>query len=362
MITITADELPRFMACNGSLNMPAAFPSTTTDTTARDEGIAAHHMANLVFSGQSTLDVLVDRKAPNGVYMISEMADHVGEYLSALDCGQTEVVTTFGRDEWRVNGRADHIGYNASTDVLCVDDLKYGWRIVEPVMNWTLLAHAIGFCFANNIRPHLIKLRIHQPRPHHTDGKIRTWDITSTELLNYYAQLDASLSNPADELRTSVAQCGRCPALATCPAARHASMNAIDAAEMIFSDDIANPQLSFEIDILRIAQATLANRLSALEEMAMHRLKGGGVIENYASEAQYANTRWLPHIDAAMLYILTGKDLAKSATVTPAEAKRRGVPADVIKTLTERPMIGHKLTRVGANARAQRLLGKGNGK
>jgi hypothetical protein len=82
MLIIDATGLPRLMECNGSRLMPPSFP-TVDDPTARDEGTAAHYMAQQIFSGAFTIEELMDRKAPNGFYMTHEM----GEYVDKLSCG-----------------------------------------------------------------------------------------------------------------------------------------------------------------------------------------------------------------------------------------------------------------------------------
>lgn len=354
MLTVIADELPRVMACNGSRLMPAAVPPTVTDPTARNEGTAAHHMATAVFYG-AKLEALVNTKAPNGFIMTAQMADHVGEYLAALDCGEMECDTSYGTDDWRVNGRCDHRKYDPASATLIIDDFKYGYSLVEAEGNWTLLSHAIGTAMFMPAWPRTFVLRIHQPRPYHPAGKVREWRLSYDELITYYHRINETLSNPSDELRTG-AWCRRCPALAHCPAARSANMNAIDAAEKAFCDNMPDDVLSHELDTLRTAQAILSARLDAVEELAIHRLKNGAVMPNYAIEHQYANTRWKGGLDAQLLSLATGKDLTKPGLVTPAEAKRRGVPETVVGLLTERPVTGTKLVRITADDRAKRLL------
>lgn len=358
MLTIIADNLPRFMVCNGSRLMEAAYPREEQDNTIRDEGNAAHHMANAVFKNEFTLEELIDRKAPNGSYMSAEMSDHVAEYLSALDCGDTEVDTSFGiPGAWQINGRCDH--YSFSGGVVTIDDLKYGYTIVEPEMNWTLIAHALGICSKLNVEPHEIVLRIHQPRAYHPDGPLREWRISYARLMELYATLTAALVNPSDMLVTSREHCRRCYALATCPAARAADMNAIDATAIAMPDDMSGEALSHYLDTIATAEAQLTNRLTALKELATYRLKQGAVIPNYATETRYAHTRWKTGLTAEFLSMASGTDLAKPGLVTPAEAKRRGMSETVIASLTERPQTGVKLVRVTAAERAKRLLKKG---
>lgn len=356
MFEINATNLLRAMNCPGWLFMPSTLVKVD-DPTARDEGTAAHWVAQQLFHGHTAQ---IGGKAPNGFIVSGEMIDHVQTYLAALNCGEIEIVTAFAANDgerWRVNGRADHIKFDSKT--LTIDDFKYGWRIVEPEMNWTLIAHAIGYCVANAIQPETITLRIHQPRPHHPEGPLREWSFTWNDLLQFHAQIDATLSNPTQTLRTGN-HCAKCHALPTCPAARSASMNAIDASGIAFTDDLSPEILAYELDTLAHAAGVLKTRLEALQELATHRIKNGEAIPNYIVGTKYGDSRFKTGFDAPMLRALTGIDCAKVGTVTPAEAKRRAVnnPGALLalENLIERPMIGTKLTRIDPNKAAKKLL------
>lgn len=355
MLITNATNLHQEMNCEGSRDMPPSFPAVDFDPVARDEGNAAHWYAQQ-YGLVPDLTALIGTKAYNGVIITAEMAEHVETYLTALDMGQMEVVTTFGTDRWKVNARADHIAWNGHT--LTVDDFKYGYRLVEPAENWTLIAHAIGYCLAQQIQPDEILLRIHQPRAYHRDGPLREWRLTYTELTQYYSRIDAALSNPSDTLTTGISWCGTCHALATCPAARAARMNAIDAASITFTDKLPDDALSFELDVIATAKAHLDMQYDALKELATHRIKQGHIIPNYASEPTLTNTQWKPGVTLPMLNLLTKVDCSKPATVTPAEVKRRGGDPTVIAALTHRITTGNKLVRIDANKRAERMFGK----
>jgi hypothetical protein len=121
---------------------------------------------------------------------------------------------------------------------------------------------------------------------------------------------------------------------------------------------MSDAELAHYLDTSRLAKARLESRLTAVEELAVYRLKNGAVIENYATETTLTNSRWKPGLEAATLSAMTGKDLTKPGFVTPAEAKRRGVPDAVVAALTERVPTGTKLVRITAAKRAERLLKK----
>jgi hypothetical protein len=359
MFRITADELPRFMACNGSRLLAASVPQENVDTTARDEGTAAHYMATTAFNNAFTVPEMVGRKAPNGVYMTEEMAEHVQEYLDKLTLtgfrNFASSAMEVPADHLNVSGRADYAAFTDDFNLM-ITDFKYGWRIVNPEMNWTLISHAIGIIDKTRNIPTSVTFAIFQPRPYHPDGAWRIWKIGYLELLDLRDRLYHALNNPSDQLHTSN-HCNKCPALATCPAARLAEMNAIEATDIAHDDTMADADLSFALDTLNRAQDMIKSRLEALEELAKFRIKSGKVVDNYSVEMGLGKTRWLPYVTADMLQMLTGKDLAKRTLVTPAEAKRQGVNEEFVKTVTERPQTGVKLVRISADKKAKKLFG-----
>jgi hypothetical protein len=58
-----------------------------------------------------------------------------------------------------------------------------------------------------------------------------------------------------------------------------------------------------------------------------------------------------------MLKIITGINMTDEKLCTPAEGIRRGVPKDIMETLSTRPTTGVQLERVKASKKAARLLG-----
>lgn len=351
MLITTATELPRLMQCIGSINMPAALPPDH-DHEARDEGNAAHWLAKEAFEGRP---VVPGQKAYNGYVITEEMCEHVRNYLDALDCGTMETETTFNGEGWEVRGRADHISGGA--DTLTVDDFKYGWRLVSPEENYTLIAHAIGWCIQNQAAPREIVLRIHQPRPYHPDGPCREWRLSYVDLMTYYSAIAKRLSEAPDTLQTGP-MCAKCHALATCSAARAASMNAIDASGVAFSDTLPDHVLAYEYETLEQAAAVIKARYDALEELMTHKIKSGNAIQGYALKQRLAQTRWKPGLTGEALSAATGVDLRKDGIVTPAEAKRRGVSKETVEALTDRPVIGTKLERIDADREARRWFGE----
>lgn len=352
MLTITADELNRFVACNGSLGMPK-HRDFQPDDTVRNEGIAAHWLIEQVFKRRVGTDELIGKAAPNGVFITGDMVEHVTPTLDLWRGeGEVEVITSYGDGQhYQVNGRADHISYDTKTVTLYVDDFKYGWSPIEPEKNWTLLSHAFGWLFANPLVKTALQqvvLRISQPRPHHFAGKIREVTYTIDQVWSFWSALEAMLKAPSDALNTGK-HCYKCPALATCPAAQKAGMNAIEISEMAYVADMDDGSLAFLLQQTERAIKVLTNNNKAYSEMALHRIKAGRVIPGYIAEKDLTNKNWKKGIDVETARLLTGKNLGKKQEmITPAQAVKAGVPQDVVDLLCERREKGFSLAKVDA--------------
>ena len=353
MLTTTATELPRIMKCIGSRLMPATIPPEY-DTQARDEGTAAHWLAQHLFEGGTAA---AGSKAPNGWVVTDDMVEHVHTYLGALGTGGSmEVETTFAGETWEVRARADHVVYRDG--VLTIDDFKYGFRPVSPVENWTLLAHAIGWTIRNGVTPATVVLRIHQPRPYHTDGPMRSWITHGPNVNKFHAAINARLSNPTDELTANLDQCAKCHARYDCPAFDRSAWNAMDVIMQAFSDTMPSEALAYEYETFQYAEQVIKTRREAVEELMTYRIKTGQVVPGYALQQRQGQRRWMPGLSGAALTAASGVPLVKDGLVTPAEAERRGVSKDVVASLTDRPLIGVKLERVDHDAIARRVFGE----
>lgn len=347
------------MGCNPSIDMPASPAPVEQDDTVRNEGNAAHWLAQEIFEGRLTADKALGVPAFNGIFITASMIDHVSNYLNALYCGEMEVITSFGVDGvYQVNSRADHIGYDANSQTLSVDDLKYGYTPVEVEENWTLIGHAIGWCTARSFSPQYIKFTIHQPRSYHPLGSVRSWTVTWTELMELYQRLDRTMRDPSQELRTG-SHCYRCPSMGVCPAYRAASMNAIDATSHTFTDNLSDDALAREIDLLSVAFNVIKQRKQAMDELALHRAKLGAVIEGYVLDRPKGNTRFRDGVTVDMIHALTGKDVAERKLPSVGALKNLGIAQTIIDAITDRPEGAARLVKADADALARKKLKQG---
>lgn len=362
MLSVIATDLPRLIPCNGSRLMAATLPAVDATDASKDEGNAVHWLAAQLHRGKVTVEQVVGQQSPEGVFITNEMVDHLGEYLAAMAGGNVEVETSHGGPGWHVRGRADGVKYDPAGGHLTIAELKYGWRIVEPEMNWTLISHVAGFIANNPDKPvHTIDMIVFQPRPHHPAGRVRSWRIGIGDFAELYNKMASALQSPDDMLHTGEIQCHYCPAVATCPAARKAEMNAIEASEKAFTDTIDNNNLAFRLDHLKRASQVLKEMEKAYGELALFRVKQGQIVPNYAIETEQTNRQWKGHVTPDFVQMLTGKDIAKRELITPAQAEKAGISKEVVAAMTERHSKGSKLVRVDVDAKAKKLFNQPKG-
>lgn len=354
MLSLTATELQRFMECNGSIYLEKINP-VNIDRTVADEGDAAHWFIEQVFKGNNTQEELINKKAPNGVFITEEMVDNCQEYLNAiLNQGSVEIDTSHNGTNWQIRGRADHI-YNEENK-LYISDFKYGWRIVEPKVNYTLISHAIGWLRnngTNNIDTFIF--RIYQPRPYHPEGYVREWMINLDELINLCDSLDYALNNPINTCKTGL-HCYKCPSITNCIAAQKSISNCIDTADKAFNSEVNNIDLSKILDEIKKAIFLLEQNETAYIDLATARIKKGEIINNYCLQNNLGRTRWKDTVTPELLEGITGKTFSKKTLITPNQAEKAGVSKDVINMWCETPNKGIKLARVETSKQAEKLF------
>lgn len=372
-IVITADNLPRVVACEGSMNAdrPDINRAVEVDNQAAREGTAAHVVVAVVLRGQIThAHEWVGRQMPNGVFITPDMADAAQYCVDAVSARVVgiqgvEIPTDFGiattRTPFEIHGRADWIGYDPWSQTLHIDDFKFGWRLVEVEEHWTLIAHAIGWTIRNaNIPIRQVEFTIHQPNPYHPLGKSRTWTISADQLAEYLQSLRLFFENLSGRL-TSGPHCRNCPARAVCPAAFEAALAAVDVSrELELNQDIPDDDLARALDVFERAEEHIKTMRAALVELAMFRVNDGHVVGDYVVELQRGNRRWKTPLTPGMLSMLSGvpaDTLTEPATVvSPAQAQKRGVPETVVNAWADRPITGKKLVKRDIDKLASKLL------
>ena len=330
-------------ACNGSAVMQEGCTDKTNTT--QDEGNAVHWFSE---QHMTVGGVAVGSVAPNGVVLSQEMVDHAEAYTnSCLSLnGEHHIEETVAirrihlTDCW---GTPDHWCLVPEEMTLYVDDLKYGWGIIEPYMNKQLMAYASGIIDSLGISDQTLTvcLRIHQPRPWHAMGSMRKWRFPAEELRTHINQIHTACNSVNPTLCTGK-HCKHCLRILECPANRLAAMNAVDIAEWPVGTEQSN--IGREIEILRYAHEILGNRLSALEGEAIELIKSGSGVSGWSMEHGQGRVNWTT--DTATMIALgeiMGCDLRNPKPITPAQAKKKGFPAELVKQNSQLTLGKYKL-------------------
>jgi hypothetical protein len=367
MLSLTATELHRYMNCNGSRLLGGSPPFNPDDTVSK-EGDACHWLIEQAFINPNPDygDQLIDRKAPNGNYITPEMVDDSLEYLSDLRVARAaglEVLIETDTSHavaglYEIRGRADAVIYDARDYVLTIPDFKYGWRIIDPKNNWTMVSHAIGWVSKYQRPVSKIIFKIYQPRPYHPEGAVREYSITYDELVKLWQQFLDVMKNP-QSLCVTGDHCYKCESATQCHAHIIATMNAIDVSMGAFETVIDNNNLAKMMNNLERAQEMIKQSLRAYEDLASHRVKKGEQIDDRVIEHSYGKRKWKDDVTPELIQALSGISvIEKPKLKSPKQAELAGVPESVVKSFTHRPDNGFKLVRMSASKRAEKLFGK----
>lgn len=361
MISLTATELNRFIRCPGSYYLTSVKINKETNRDA-EEGNAVHWFVQQVFEGNFTAEELIDRKAPNGIFITADMFEYASEYLNAImGKGFVEYDTSYSQaDYYEVRGRADHLYYDEESKTLYVSDYKHGWGIVEPSENWTLISHAYGFLQRNTHLQGLIEkviFRIFQPRPYHYDGPVRSDILHFEQFLSLVQKLVMVLSRHEKQVVVGP-QCYKCPKMTNCPAEQKAVAASLEIAENAFDSEMSNEALSITIKTVSRAMNNMKQFLTACEDLALQRLSDGQKIKDFHIDKQYGYRAWKENVNADLIKMVSGVDVSKTTIVSPAEAVRRGITEDMVSTFTEKPYKGVKLVEADEAKRYEKMFGK----
>jgi hypothetical protein len=340
--------------------MPTRYPEA--DTPASMEGDAAHWVACREASGQVTA---LGAAAPNGLTVSDEMAegaeiyaDHLRSLRSVCDergwaLERRLSCAVVHPDNW---GTPDALGYEPATNTLHVVDYKFGHRFVAEFENWQLIDYAAGALVGlqgNGINAQSCNVALHivQPRNYHRDGPIRTWRTTAAELAASYIPRLMTAATAAmrdDAPCVTGPECDYCPGRHACEAAQRAGFAACEISTGSLPLEMPPEAAARELALLQRAADMIEARRTGLVGQLLAACKAGVRVPGFHAEQGLGRERWarpLPEVLALgqMLEI----DLAKPGAITPKQAIKAGVPAEVVQAYSETPLGEIKLVSDG---------------
>jgi hypothetical protein len=323
--------------------MASKMPPEEPSDPAR-EGTCAAWLAELVLTGQlKDCSVGIGTTHENGWVVTHAMAQDVQPYVDMIVTrGGTIHTERKVRLNAMIEGTPDAFAVIDKTGTLHVDDLKYGFGLVEPYENTQIAIYAgaiIRLLMARSVIVRKVVIGVFQPRSWHPAGPYRTWVVDPVNLMKFVHWIeargvDAQSDNP---VATPGHQCRHCPAASTCKVAGDALYQFHDTMSAALQKHMTTGELAKELTFLDMVEDVLAGRKSAIEAEAEGRIKRGEDIPGWHMEERRGNSKF--RFPRETIRALTGIDPVVERPMTPAELTERKVNKAVVASLCSRPAL-----------------------
>lgn len=359
MGSIKASDAARIVQCPGSWQLAQQYPMPQSDEAS--EGTAAHWVASEMLRGVAHSE---GELAPNGVAVTEEMIDGAVLYMQEVESHLYGNHRPRGIEEgYKVPSiHPDNVAIPDSwfwnipdNNTVYIFEYKFGHRFVPAFENWTLINYAAAIrdhiTPQNGIESVNYELVVIQPRCFQAREPVRRWRISSADIAPYWFRLrDAyacatggdSITDPP--LLTGD-QCRFCPASRQCSTLQSASLDIATWVDSFRTYDMDGKQVGDELTLLERFDTILSARIEGLKTQAEMMLKSGQQVSGWQIVPSYGREKWIgdPKAIIAMAE-MAQVDVTKPALITPKQAIKAGLPAEVVKLFTETP-VGTKLVK-----------------
>lgn len=317
------------------------------------EGTCAAWVADQVLKGDAgSAEDMTGETHQNGWQVTPDMVYYVQQYIDLVQSrGGTKISEQTVRLSPRIIGRLDS-STTLSAETLCVDDLKYGYKIVEAVENPTMIIYGAGeYLRINNPQITHVQLGIHQPRAFHPLGIYRTWTLTVSELMERAQKIIAAgdaVYEP-EPVATPGTHCKNtnCPAASSCAALAMSVYADHTYVQDSRQRHMTGEELATEMNVLDDIENRLKARKGAVYAEAEERIKKGEFLRGWHLQPTYGNR--VLTVDPKLVTVLTGIPATEEKVKSPAQLERDGVSPEIMKHISKTPTVGHKLKRVPKN-------------
>lgn len=340
----------RRVACPGSRALEQQYPELEPSPHAL-EGDAAHWVAQQMLIRPCNKERIKEGDlAPNGELITQEMIEGALIYESDIYTYGPDDLTDLHVEE-RIEMPSIHSqcwgtpdAWAFKTNTLWVWDYKFGRSYVDAFENWQLIAYVSGILDKleiNGLADSLVQvqMRIVQPRCYHLTGFSREWTLQAAELRPYFNILSqAEHASMLPNAVTKVGQhCKHCNARRACTTLRDAAQDAVTLSINSTPLDLSPDELGVELRMLQQAAQLLDARITGLSEQAISLLKSGKQVSHFRLEQGQGREEWnKPYEEIVALGDIYKIKIDKPALITPNQAIKAGLPADLVKTYSQR--------------------------
>lgn len=329
-----------WVECSVWPHMNARYPEAETSIKSA-EGTAAHWVLQVL--QQSGRAVPEGTLAPNGVAVTGEMID--GAQL-AVD----HIKVPPGAQVWvenRFSGTRVHPTLNWGTPDLAwllwpklqIYDYKFGHELVEAFENWqginyaALIMDTLGIDGRTDQQLE-VSITVIQPRAHHKDGAVRTWNVgPASNLRAYVNQLAGAAAKVTGEQPVAKvgSHCLYCPGRHACRTLEVVAQNSCDVAYGMAPVELSAHEAGLQLRFLERAAKALEARITGLKEQATSLAKGGQRVPFYTMESGPPRKVWTAdHATVEAVGQAMGIPLTKPALITPLQAMEKGMSTEMV--------------------------------
>lgn len=361
--------------CSANPMMEAHYGEAIAQSEKQREGDAAHHVFADTF--RSGTPPKVGALAPNNAVITQEMVecsyDIVRDITDTLTKGAVSQDALF-YVEYSFNpklnihpenvGRADAVIIDAARFRVYIWEYKYGHRYVSEYRCWQIINAAIGVMenlgVPQSSWPQWQFVgTVAQPRNYHPDGPLREWNFTGEQLVEFAAALKMSAihAQVPDPIATTGEHCRDCAGRHACGVLQKAAMGLVDLSLEAAPQEMTPAALGLFLATVRDAQKRLGALADGLEEQAMFKVRSGIDVPHWKGDYSQGREKWnVPPEQVIALGQNYAVDLAKPPqTLTPAQARKAGVPDDMVQIFAERPRGAMTLVRFSDADAARRF-------
>lgn len=346
-----------WLACPMGLTMQNRYGDRYPAGAAAEEGTAAHWVLEAASPSTAAHCPAIGDTAPNGVSVTAEMIGHASEalkYAFGLSTGgelhmEKRLVMKLPNTPNTV-GTADIIVLPPDGKTVHVIDYKYGYTHV-PADAPQLKIY--GIAARQTFQRESVHLHVIQPRDY-TAKPIRSHHFTPAEQNDFCAQVAMALKLAASPKPVAIpgSHCNRCPGRGQCEAVRGWSM----VEEHAGTDLQLTPEaVAAELHLARRQAELAAARVKGLEDEAAHVLRSGGLVPGWSMQSKPGREQWTD--EQPVLSLAEGFGLLDTVStrklITPNQAIKAGLPAELVRMHTTRPQGEAKLVPTGETLAAR---------
>lgn len=358
---IGASSMHRWAECPGSVKASEGMPNTSSKYA--EEGTTAHDLAAKMILGEDITSMMIAVTDPEDPrYVSDEMIEAVEVYVDAFNKAKEGAAQFWVEERFDLSslhpglfGTSDGIIYDAETKTLEVWDYKHGAGMgVEVENNPQLMYYGLGALLKTKVPVVNVKLVICQPRYPHSEGPIRSFTVSSADIIEFAADLIefAKATEAKNAPRKSGDHCKFCPAAPVCTTLHD---QAVEAAKSDFapSDEKYDPvKLSATLEKLPAIKAWV----KSLEAFAFAEAERGRIPPGFKLVPKRATRDWRdPESARAAIALelgLTSVEISKPAVLrSPAQIEallKSKEDKKFLESLVVKESSGNKLVPEGA--------------